>query len=199
MKKESEERKENTKDKIIKVTLEIINEEGLNAVTIRKIAALANVNVAAVNYHFGSKYKVIEEALSYLSQKFGSSFHYLRELDQSPTDRLKNFLTSYMETAISYPDIIKNFISKSMDSNPLNKEYSGFVKKEGLQLIRDTIMEIRGVGDSQLILMHAFQMMSSLTLPVILGQTTGDILGLHFEEKEVRDRYIDMLVNNIVK
>lgn len=79
------------------------------------------------------------------------------------------------------------------------KEYSGFVKKEGLQLIRDTIMEIRGVGDSQLILMHAFQMMSSLTLPVILGQTTGDILGLHFEEKEVRDRYIDMLVNNIVK
>jgi len=53
-----------TKEKIIKTTMTMIAEEGLQSITIRKIAAKAGVNVAAVNYHFGCKNAVINESLS---------------------------------------------------------------------------------------------------------------------------------------
>jgi AcrR family transcriptional regulator len=44
-----------TKDKILKVAHKLFAEKGLNAVGVREIATLADVNVAAINYHFGSK------------------------------------------------------------------------------------------------------------------------------------------------
>ena len=43
----------NTKDRILNSTLYIIGKEGFQNVTIRKIAATADVNVASINYYFG--------------------------------------------------------------------------------------------------------------------------------------------------
>ncbi|MEC3533749.1 TetR family transcriptional regulator, partial [Bacillus thuringiensis] len=39
-----------TKEKILNTTLELIKNEGFESVTIRKIAALSDVNIALVNY-----------------------------------------------------------------------------------------------------------------------------------------------------
>ena len=44
-----------TKSLILQATLSLLETQGLQKVTVRKIAAHAGVNVAAVNYHFGTK------------------------------------------------------------------------------------------------------------------------------------------------
>lgn len=66
-----------TKERIIRVTMDMIAEEGLQNITIRKIAARAGVNVAAVNYHFGSKDVLINEALRNVIDQLKSAFEYL--------------------------------------------------------------------------------------------------------------------------
>lgn len=48
-----------TKQKILQAAMDIIAAEGLEKTTVRKIAARAGVNIAAVNYHFGGKDAVI--------------------------------------------------------------------------------------------------------------------------------------------
>lgn len=50
------------KDLILQTTLELIKNEGIEQVTVRKIANRANVNAALINYHFGSKDKLLNDA-----------------------------------------------------------------------------------------------------------------------------------------
>ncbi len=50
-----------TRQRILDTAEQLFADEGPAAVTLRSIAAAADVNVAAVNYHFGSKEKLFEE------------------------------------------------------------------------------------------------------------------------------------------
>ena len=48
------------KDHIIKKAVELIAEKGFEGSSIRALAAKAEVNIAMVNYYFGSKEKLFE-------------------------------------------------------------------------------------------------------------------------------------------
>ncbi len=53
-----------TKTRILDAAEELFAEHGPSNTSLRAITAAAGVNLAAVNYHFGSKEKLIEEVLS---------------------------------------------------------------------------------------------------------------------------------------
>jgi len=44
-----------TKERILATTIDLLERDGWDSVTVRKIGAEAGVNIALVNYHFGSK------------------------------------------------------------------------------------------------------------------------------------------------
>jgi AcrR family transcriptional regulator len=48
-----------TTDKILQAAASLFAEQGFNDTTLRQITARADVNLAAVNYHFGSKERLI--------------------------------------------------------------------------------------------------------------------------------------------
>src|SRR5687768_10493940 len=48
-----------TKDRILDVAEQLFGEEGLDRVSVRDVTERAEVNVAAINYHFGSKEELI--------------------------------------------------------------------------------------------------------------------------------------------
>lgn len=63
-----------TRNKILKYTLELVqNEKDFSKITVRRIIAGAGVSLSAVNYHFGSKEKLINEVISTPIRKFLSS------------------------------------------------------------------------------------------------------------------------------
>lgn len=53
--------KKTTKGRILEATERLLAEHGFESVSLRDITTAAEVNVAAVNYHFGSKEKLFEE------------------------------------------------------------------------------------------------------------------------------------------
>lgn len=55
--------KEAPEQKILLATIECINEDGMQGVTVRRIAERAGVNVAAINYYFRSKNRLVDAAL----------------------------------------------------------------------------------------------------------------------------------------
>jgi AcrR family transcriptional regulator len=59
-----------TKQKIIDVAIELFALKGFDGVSIREIAKLADVNVAALNYHFKSKENLRQEILDYIMLDF---------------------------------------------------------------------------------------------------------------------------------
>src|SRR5215471_4877101 len=53
------------KTHIIETAMELFAEKGFEGTSIRDIAAKANVNIAMVNYYFGSKEKLFEGMVKY--------------------------------------------------------------------------------------------------------------------------------------
>jgi AcrR family transcriptional regulator len=181
-----------TKQLILQTTLQLLETQGLKNVNIRKIAAQAGVNVAAVNYHFGSKDQVIYEALEILRNNFEAAFNHLQSSQKPPRERLVGFMTAYCETVFTYPNLVKAFISQNLNSD-FQKNYSNFVRTEGLALIAQIINEIHPMDEEQL-RMKAFQMMSSLVLILLVGKETASVIGLDFTDKNTLAKYIQLII-----
>ncbi|MDA0666540.1 MAG: TetR/AcrR family transcriptional regulator [Planctomycetota bacterium] len=69
-----------TKDRIITAAQELFGEQGYPATSLREITARADVNLAAVNYHFGSKENLLHEIVRHCLKPLNEER--MRGLDQ---------------------------------------------------------------------------------------------------------------------
>ncbi|MBP2629628.1 MAG: transcriptional regulator, TetR family [Firmicutes bacterium] len=187
-----------TKDKILESTLNIISDEGFQNVTIRKIATVAGVNVAAINYHFGSKDNVINEALEYLMVQAKNIFECLKSNKETPELRLKIFIDKYSKSLAKYPDQIKNLIYQSIyKENSTRNNFQEYLKAEGVELIKTTIQQIRPDDNDDTAMMRTIQLLSCLSFPVLLGNRSIEIFGVDLNESNLKSAYIELIIKNI--
>lgn len=184
-----------TKQKIIKVTMDIIAEEGFHNITIRKIASRADVNVAAVNYHFGSKDGVIDAALATVTDEMRKTFNILNESGLDSETRLLEFIRHYTEIIHKYPDLIKNLIDHAIHNKPLDKhaEYMIFLKNEGVALIKAAIAEIRPQASEEILNIRTLHLLSALSFPILMGDYIGSMTGVDLKDDRIRCHYILLL------
>lgn len=187
-----------TKKKILDATLEIIGSQGVHHVTSRKIAALAEVNVAAINYYFGSKDNAINEALKTFSAKLMQSFDHLDNLAIPPEDRIRNFLISYADYALEYPDVFRNFIEQIWHESPASCEYIEFIKATALTKLKVSIQELSQNQNEADITMIIFQMFSCLEYPILVGEKLKNLAHFDYYDRECRHRYLDLVLKSLL-
>jgi AcrR family transcriptional regulator len=68
-----------TKQTILEATVDLIRNEGFSCATMRNIAAKAETNLALVNYHYGSKEKLLADAVKMLLSTFDDAFNVLED------------------------------------------------------------------------------------------------------------------------
>src|SRR5947209_1582864 len=78
-----------TRDRILDAAEELFMEHGFEATSLRQITTAAEVNLAAVNYHFGSKEELFQSVLT-------------RRLDPMNQERMA-LLTAYEQCAAPHP------------------------------------------------------------------------------------------------
>ncbi len=90
------------RDKIIQRATDLFCKKGFEAASVREIATAAGVNVAMINYYFGSKEnlleKVVEERLSYLRNIFEEL---VRNPDISPIEKIDTIIELVIERKFS--------------------------------------------------------------------------------------------------
>ncbi len=90
------------KDQIIDVALELFSEKGFEGASIRSIAEKASVNIAMVNYYFGSKEKLFE---AIVEKKAGYMKGLLESLANdtslSETDKMDAIIVAYVNRLLS--------------------------------------------------------------------------------------------------
>ena len=78
-----------TKNKILDAADVLFADKGFNGTSLREITSQANVNLAAVNYHFGSKKELIKAVMSRymdeLSPQLESALSLICQPEQKPT------------------------------------------------------------------------------------------------------------------
>ena len=177
--------------KIIEATVECIEREGIQAVTIRKIAKLAGVNSAAINYYFRSKEKLVEEVKrSTVEHVFEDWREILNDESRSVQDRLFLLFTDYMEGAIMYPGISKAHMWEPL----VNNDYDSLFVKLLNDFLRDLAKKLslelkRPAKELRLVVIHLF---CALTMPVLMPDLYRDFYeGKTFKEAKVRRSLIE--------
>jgi AcrR family transcriptional regulator len=87
-----------TKTRIIEAAIEVFLEKGYAASTIRDICARAEANVAAVNYHFGSKDSLYAASLELIMGTCQASYPIAEGIAEaaSPEERLRRFILNFL-------------------------------------------------------------------------------------------------------
>lgn len=158
-----------TKENILNTTLELITTEGLENVTLRKIAASANVNLALINYHFGSKDKLVNEALKRLIASLKKLFIILDDFSMPPKERLKTFMIQHATSVLQYPALVREVFGKGDVIFESQFEFKDYMKTMGVNKIKDTLKEITGEEDSDTLSMMMVQLHAAIFFPSLMA------------------------------
>ena len=94
---------QNQKAEILKAATELLEEaENPEKVTSRQIAARAGVNLAMINYYFGSKETLISKAISEILDVMSSIFKYSSSPRQAPKEQLRNIFRQISQAVVKY-------------------------------------------------------------------------------------------------
>ncbi|WP_437499047.1 TetR/AcrR family transcriptional regulator [Sorangium sp. So ce1099] len=110
------------RQRLVVAAIEQIEQHGIGQATVRKIAAAAGVNIAAVNYYFRSKEALLAAALE------GSIRHMLEDGEEllarmpgDPMDALSGLLDYYLEGCLRYPNLSRAHLNDAFHGD----DYSG--------------------------------------------------------------------------
>lgn len=168
-----------TKDNILNATLLLIKDDGFDELTTRKIAAAAGVNIALVNYYFGSKEKLLNEALRIILDTFNDCFAPLDDDTLEPRERLRLFLLKYIDHLYQYPKAIQGLVSQCLPSPEAQYELVKFLHAAGFKKVQNTIYAITGNDSREENLLVTLHLFCSIYLP-ILAEPIFNIAGQEF-------------------
>lgn len=92
---------------IMRTALEIFSQKGYNGSSVRDIAMASNVNLAMINYYFGSKLQLLEaifEQMTELSKSHIDSYIFDESL--APIEKLEKIIDGYTHFAIENSDFM---------------------------------------------------------------------------------------------
>lgn len=188
------------KQKIILTAIECIERDGFQNVTIRKIADSAGVNVAAINYHFGSKdqlFKIVMNAT--LNESFVNNIKDYDDLWQSETRKaLQLFLEDTLEGALNYPNITKAHLNETFNRSNyetntvrrLNDFLSEFHNLIQSELKQEADIESR---------IAVSQLFSSILMLGMMPDLFSKFLNYDLKDKENQQVFVKTLLENFCK
>ncbi|MFC4526657.1 TetR family transcriptional regulator [Dyella halodurans] len=90
-----------TKERILGAAEELFAQHGFEGASLRQLTAAAGVNLAAVNYHFGSKDRLIEEVFRRrLDQLNGRRMAALQKIAGDPATTIEDVLEAFIAPAL---------------------------------------------------------------------------------------------------
>jgi len=174
----------NTHDKILKATINCIKDSGIDAFSGRKICTDLGINVSSIKYHFGSKEKLLEQAIIDLSKMYLQFASEIFTSDMAIKEKLISYYLKLQEVIEEKPFIARHILSAK---NELQVEsHSDFAVTILDELHKNDIH----IGEYTLRI-KSLQVISALAYPAELG------LFSNFTKRQKRD-YVKGLVQDLL-
>jgi len=184
-----------TKQKIKLAAIDLIGRDGIQSLTIRRIAKEAGVNNAAINYYFGSKEKLVAEAMKQtLDEMSGLPAEILDLENLLPRDRIEAFLEAIIMGIVNYPGITKSHLYNPMIKN----EYNTYFVRRFNAFLGDVLSRIKSMEkkDKNIDLKLALvQIMSAVVFPSLISRIFDPFIRMNFKDTKERRRYVKSLVS----
>lgn len=91
-----------TKERILGAAEELFAQQGFGGTSLRQVTSRADVNIAAVNYHFGSKENLVNEVFRRrMDDMSAQRLEMLRKAREEAPDSLEAILAAFVEPALA--------------------------------------------------------------------------------------------------
>lgn len=187
-----------TREQILDVTLDFIQVEGLGSVTTRGIAERAGVNVAAVNYHFGSKEALIDEVIGLLTLELRGAFATLAEGSAAPRERMRRFLDQFSTALLQHPEVYRQALGAGVAGLDSQRRYLSFLRAEGIQALKALVREVTGESDGRRLTLRVIQSIGGLIYPLLNAQQLEQATGLRLADDAVRREHIAVCLETLL-
>ena len=171
------------KNALIKAGIEILAEEGVGGLSLRKAARRAGVSHAAPYAHFADKQNLIAAIASDGHKKIFEQFEAIRA--RHADDPLRQFLSgawAYMQFGLESPDHSKITFSGAIQDEHSHPEFLEYSQRN-MQVLRDIIEQCRSAGvlggddaNSELQAVSIWGMLHGLVLLTIQGQLPSRLI-----------------------
>ncbi len=181
--------RDSARQRIILAAIDILNSEGVNGITTRRIAEKAEVNSAAVNYYYGSKDNLIDHALNMTLEHVFSDWKIILGLEELDLPvRLYCLLDYTMEGILKYPGVVRSHLF-----DPLTKETTrkAFAEKTGSLLdMLSTMLDERMPLTRESLRLSLGQMLLTVISAAMIPELFTAITEDDITEVQARSRFI---------
>ena len=127
-----EQRRQQTRSRILQAALETFAERGYEGAAIRDIAARAGVNHALIKYHFVDKETLWKTAVAFLFDRLERDVRFYSSTDRdiSDLDRLKDWIRRYVRYCARHPEHARIMMQVSMSDGPRLAWAARFIRGE---------------------------------------------------------------------
>ncbi len=180
--------------KIILATIEVIEKEGYDKLTVRSVAKEAGVNVAAINYYFGSKENLMQ---AMFKQTLEHSFMDVSEILKNESMNLREMMGLFFDYLIAgslrYPQLMKAHFYEPF----LHDDYNAVMITWLKDMFRELALKISGkyeITEEELIFMM-MQIFSLILFPAILPKIFKEGANVNLLEDDTRKKYIKNILD----
>ena len=154
-------------------------DKGFEGTSVRDIAETAGVNIAMINYYFGSKEKMMEAMFDYRSSSFTLQLEsMIRNTDLDPMDKLDRLVGQYIDKLLDQQGFHRIMIREQMmNTNSFICGHIKQIKQTNKELVRALIMEGQKKG------VFRKQVDISLMMATLVG-TVGHVISTQHYYKE---------------
>jgi AcrR family transcriptional regulator len=185
------------RQRILYATITCIEEEGVPHVTTRRIAARAGVNVAAVNYYFGSKDALINRALDETLVNAFDWDDYADSANADPHERVCHILNVLLEGALTYPGIARTHLLEdpAADGGPgrASAALQRFLEQVEVDLVNRGLAMDRATIRVRLLQLYAAVIVAAVTIQPLLSSYGG----VNLSDPADRRDYVESLVTEL--
>ncbi len=188
------EEKNDPRAKILETAADIIGRERNLNLTIREIACRAGVNIASVNYYFGSKEKLLDEVEMLLMDNIRKIYNTLNNSALPVKDRLINWADNLIKHLIDYPGIIYIIGTRVLErENTSLNIYLSLLETDIMPLVKELADEENHEKAGYKVL----NLISGIVYPVLIYSSENETAGIDISNALTRKGYVISLVSGI--
>ena len=170
-------------ERIVVATIVCVERHGVTGTTVRRIAEAAGVNIAAVNYYFGSKEKLLETAFAHtLHEGFPKALHELKVCIAGRGGDIRSgavdFFRDYLPHAFLYPRTSVAHLRNAL----LDQDYTGPAVAEARRFVAEFYATVAAAmpqdtaGARKLAVLHVWATIFTLAMLPDLFPDSADSL-----------------------
>jgi AcrR family transcriptional regulator len=184
-------------DKIINAAIECIEKYGIQGTTNRKIAEIAGVNSAAINYYFRSKDALIQRCMQVTLQNAFDFEAYEKLPGGSARERCVAIFNELIEGGIRFPGITRahfyDLLAEGKYDSLVVEKLNEFVHR----LAGD--LQTRGAGlEPQQLEMACVQITAASMMMILAPRLFKSQLGIDLNDAQTREEFVSRLVNRLL-